>query len=411
MARLYVGGRLFDGEKVQDSHAVLEEGGRIKRVAPATEFKGFAGERVDTTGATLIPGMIDCHIHSLSGAEGNPGAVQDRMTAAQLTVRGMEFMQRTLEGGITAIRDCGGKDYIEFAIRDAMNAGRFLGPTMRCAGRMICMTGGHGNRTGRIADGVDEVVKAVREQVHAGSDLVKIMATGGVMTAGVNPEDAHYSAEEMKAGITEAHRFHKCCASHAQGALGILNAVRGGIDSIEHGIFMDEECCSEMKERGVWLVPTLAAVKNILKGYDDGDRSIPDYVIEKSRRVFDRHIAATKMYYKADGKIAMGTDAGTPHNRHGENARELEFMCDIGISTRDSLFFATASAADLMRLGDHGRIKEGNIADFVVCDGDALADIKRAARKENHRLVVKRGIVARDNRAAFAQSATRVAAE
>ena len=192
---------------------------------------------------------------------------------------------------------------------------------MRCAGRMICMTGGHGNRTGRIADGVDEVVKAVREQVHAGSDLVKIMATGGVMTPGVNPEDAHYSAEEMKAGITEAHRFHKCCASHAQGALGILNAVRGGIDSIEHGIFMTDECIQEMKERGVWLVPTLAAVKNILKGYDDGDRSIPDYVIEKARRVFDRHIASIKMYYKAGGKIAMGTDAGTPHNRHGENAK------------------------------------------------------------------------------------------
>ena len=193
-------------------------------------------------------------------------------------------------------------------------------------------------------------MKAVREQIHAGSDLIKIMATGGVMTPGVNPEDAHYSAEEMKAGISEAHRFHKCCASHAQGALGILNAVRGGIDSIEHGIFMTDECIKEMKERGVWLVPTLAAVKNILKGYDDGDRSIPDYVIEKARRVFDRHIASIKMYYKAGGRIAMGTDAGTPHNRHGENARELEFMCEIGISTRDSLFFSTASAADLMRL-------------------------------------------------------------
>ncbi len=411
MATLYVGGRLFDGEKVIDGQAVLEEGGKVKKIASAGEFAGFAGTKVDTTGGTLMPGIIDCHVHSLSGAEGNPGAIQDRMSAAQLTVRGMEFMRNTLEGGVTAVRDCGGKDYIEFAIRDAYNAGRFLGPTMRCAGRMICMTGGHGNRTGRIADGVDEVVKAVREQVHAASDLVKIMATGGVMTAGVNPEDAHYSPEEMKAGITEAHRFHKCCASHAQGALGILNAVRGGIDSIEHGIFMDEECCREMLDRGVWLVPTLAAVKNILAGYDGGDRSIPDYVIEKSRRVFDRHIAATQMYYKAGGKIAMGTDAGTPHNRHGENARELEFMCDIGISSRDSLFFATASAADLMRLGDQGRVKEGNSADFVVCDGDPLIDIKKAARKENHRMVVKRGQVAKDNRAAFVAPAQRVAAE
>src|SRR5215831_5922425 len=177
MATLYVGGRVFDGEKVQDGHAVLEEGGKVKRVAPAAEFAGFTGEKVDTTGGTLIPGIIDCHVHSLSGAEGNPGVAQDRLTPAQLTVRGMEFMRATLEGGVTAVRDC--------------------------AGRMICMTGGHGNRTGRIADGADEVVKAVREQIHAGSDLIKIMATGGVMTPGVNPEDAHYSAEEMKAGITE----------------------------------------------------------------------------------------------------------------------------------------------------------------------------------------------------------------
>jgi imidazolonepropionase-like amidohydrolase len=117
------------------------------------------------------------------------------------------------------------------------------------------------------------------------------------------------------------------------------------------------------------------------------------------------------MYYKAGGRIAMGTDAGTPHNRHGENARELEYMCDIGVSTRDSLFFATASAADLMRLSDQGRIKEGNSADLVLCDGDALGDIKRAARKENHRMVVKRGQVARDNRAAFAHQPARVAAE
>jgi imidazolonepropionase-like amidohydrolase len=117
------------------------------------------------------------------------------------------------------------------------------------------------------------------------------------------------------------------------------------------------------------------------------------------------------MYYKAGGRIAMGTDAGTPHNRHGENARELEYMCEIGISTRDSLFFSTASAADLMRLSDQGRIKEANSADFVLCDGDVLADIKQAARKENHRLVVKRGLVAKDNRAAFVRHATRVAAE
>jgi imidazolonepropionase-like amidohydrolase len=396
MATLYVGGRLFDGENEIEGHSLLEEKGRIRRIAPAGEFTGFSGERVSTTGATLLPGLIDCHVHSLSGAEGNPGAVQDRMTPAQIALRGLEFMQATLQGGITAVRDCGGKDYIEFAVRDACNAGRFSGPTMRCAGRMICMTGGHGNRTGRIADGVDEVVKAVREQIHAGSDLVKIMATGGVMTPGVNPEDAHYSPQEMAAGIHEAHRFHRTCASHAQGAEGILNAVRGGIDSIEHGIFMNEDCIAEMVSRGTWLVPTLAAVRNIIRGADElKDASIQPHVIEKSRRVFDFHINSVKAYYAAGGRIAMGTDAGTPFNKHGENAMELEYMADVGVTARDALFFSTASAADLMRLEDHGRLREGHVADLLLVAGNPLTDIRMAARRDNHMRVVKRGVTVR----------------
>jgi len=393
MTVLYAGGSLFDGEAQRDQLGLLEEKGRIKRIAPIGEFAGYAGERVDTSGATLLPGLIDCHVHSLSGAEGNPGLAQDRMTTAQIALRGLEFMQATLRGGTTAVRDCGGKDFIEFAVRDFCNSGRFQGPTMRCAGRMICMTGGHGNRTGRIADGKDEVIKAVREQIHAGSDLVKIMATGGVMTPGVNPEDAHYSAEEMAAGIHEAHRFHRHCASHAQGAEGILNAVRGGVDSIEHGIFMDEECLREMKERGTWLVPTLAAVRNILRGADElKDPSIPEHVIEKSRRVLTRHIDSVKMFYAAGGKIAMGTDAGTPFNKHGENAMELEFMCDVGVSPRDALFCSTASGADLMRLADHGRLREGHVADLLLVPGNPLRDIRMVSRRQNHLRVVKRGV-------------------
>ena len=400
MTTLLAGGLVFNGEKSLPQYGVLVDGGTIKRVAPLGEFAGYAGNRVDTSGATALPGLIDCHIHSLSGAEGNPGLVMDKMTPGDIVMRGLLHMQQTLAGGITAVRDCGGKDYLEFSIRDACNRGQQLGPTMRAAGRMICMTGGHGNRTGRIADGVDEVVKAVREQIHAGSDLVKIMATGGVMTPGVNPEDAHYSAEEMAAGIKEGHRFNRHCASHAQGSEGILNAVRGGIDSIEHGIFMTDECIAEMLKRGTWLVPTLAAVKNILRGHDSGEPGIPDYVIDKSRRVFERHLQSIKMYYKAGGKIAMGTDAGTPFNRHGENAMELEFMADIGMKAHDVLHAATASAADLMRMKDHGRLADGMMADILVVDGDPLADIKMAARKNHHRMVIKRGKLARDNRAA-----------
>lgn len=398
MTTLLTGARVFDGDTEKPEHGVLIEGGKIKRVAPVGEFAGYSGDRIDMPGCTVMPGLIDCHVHSLMGAEGNPGVVIERLLPGQIVMRGVEHMQNTLAGGITTVRDCGGKDYLEFSIRDAVNAGKLLAPTMVASGRMICMTGGHGNRYGRVADGVDDVVRAVREQVHAGSDLIKIMATGGVMTPGVNPEDAHYSAEEMAAGIKEGHRFHKHCASHAQGAEGILNAVRGGIDSIEHGIFMDEECIKEMLARGTWLVATLAAVKNILKGYDAGEPGIPDYVIEKSRRVYDRHRESFRAYYKAGGKLAMGTDAGTPFNRHGENAMELEYMVELGCSNRDALHSATGSAADLMRRPDLGRLAEGKMADVLVVEGNPLADIKIASRKENHRVVIKRGIVARDAR-------------
>lgn len=386
---LYAGGAIFleTGER-REGQGLLVEDDRIRRIAPLAEFEGYAGERVDTTGCTLLPGLIDCHVHLIYTGAADPQTTMDKMSAAQVAITALANAQTALRGGITAVRDCGGKDYIEFAARDACNAGRFLGPTIRAAGRMICMTGGHGNRIGRVADGVDEVVKAVREQVHAGSDLIKIMATGGVMTPGVNPQDAHYSAEEMAAGIGEGHRFHKPCASHAQGRDGILNAVRGGIDSIEHGIFMDERCVEEMLAHGTYLVPTLAALRNIL---GNRDRGIPAYVVEKSERVAEQHKRSIKMYYEAGGNIAMGTDAGTPFNLHGENALELAYMVDVGISPADSILIATRQAAALNRYEDRGRLAEGCFADLLLVEGDPLQDIAQVAGKANHRLVVKNG--------------------
>jgi imidazolonepropionase-like amidohydrolase len=369
-------------------HGVLIEGERISRVAPMDEFQGYSGRELSLDDATLLPGLIDCHVHLCFDAESNPGEVTERMHPGAIAVRALTNAQRSLFGGITAIRDCGGKDYLEFAARDACNRGTFQGPTIRASGRMICMTGGHGNRFGRIADGVDDVVKAVREQVHAGSDLVKIMATGGVMTRGVDPEDAHYSAEEMAAGIAEGHRFHKPCASHAQGTEGILNAVRGGIDSIEHGIFMSEKCVEEMLERGTYLVPTLAALKNILAA---GDQGIPDYVLEKAERVSETHQHSVKMFYAAGGRIAMGTDAGTPFNHHGDNAQELRYMVDMGITPMDAIRFSTANAADLMRLEKTGRVQAGAVADLLVVDGDPLENIDAVADSTHHRLIIKRG--------------------
>ncbi len=370
-------------------HGVLLEGERIARIAPISEFEGYQGEEIVLDGSTtLLPGLIDCHVHLCFDAEPDPGEITEKMRPGAVAVRALANAQRSLAGGITAIRDCGGKDYLEFAARDACNRGQFQGPTIRASGRMICMTGGHGNRFGRVADGIEDVVKAVREQVHAGSDLVKIMATGGVMTPGVDPEDAHYSAEEMAAGIAEGHRFHKPCASHAQGTEGILNAVRGGIDSIEHGTFLSERCIEEMLERRTYLVPTLAALKNILAA---GDQGIPEYVIEKATRVSESHQRSIKMFYQAGGRIAMGTDAGTPFNHHGENAQELRYMVEVGISPMDAIIFSTANAADLMRLEKTGRIQEGAAADLLVVEGNPLEDIDAVADNARHRLIIQRG--------------------
>jgi len=389
MKTLFAGGRVFDGRNPPvEGRAVLVSDGRIEAFAPEGDFDGFDGRRVDCRGATLMPGLIDCHVHLTMGGEADPVAAQEKLAPGAIVLKALERAQATLKGGVTAVRDCGGRDYLEFAVRDAIAAGIFPGPTIRAAGRMICMTGGHGNRIARVADGVDDVVRAVREQIHAGSDLIKIMATGGVMTPGVNPEDAHYTADEMAAGIGEGHRFHRKCASHAQGAEGILNAVLGGVDSIEHGIFMDERCLAEMIARGTFLVPTLAAVRNIIAHADAG---VPAFMVEKCRRVSARHIESVRRFHEAGGRIAMGTDAGTPFNRHGANAAELAYMVEAGIPPLDALKAATSEAADLAGLDGAGRIAEGADADLLLVAGDPVTDIARAADPANHRAVLKGG--------------------
>lgn len=386
---LYVGGLVFDGTgRMHDGVGVLVEAGRIKSVEPAGSFDGFAGTRIDTSGGTLMPGLIDCHVHLLYGAEPDPASAMEKKRPGEMTVRGYEFARRTLAGGITGVRDCGGRDYHEFAIRDACNAGRLPGPSVSAAGQMICMTGGHGSRLGRVADGEQEVIKAVREQIHAGCDFIKIMATGGVMTPGVRPEDAHYTEGELRAGIHEGKRFNKRSASHAQGTQGVLNATRAGITSIEHGFYLDETCIREMREAGTFLVATLAALENILANAATG---IPDYIVDKASEAAQSHRASVRAFYDAGGKLAMGTDAGTPFNRHGENAQELRHLVSVGVTPLDALVAGTSRAAELIGWEDRGAIVEGHQADLLIVNGDPVADISAASEPANHRLVVKGG--------------------
>jgi imidazolonepropionase-like amidohydrolase len=343
----------------------------------------------------VLPGLIDCHVHLCYGAEGNPAAAAAGLSDSRMALKALDNARITLEGGITAVRDCGGVNYVELSVRDAVAQRRFVGPTIRAAGRMICMTGGHGNKFGRVADGPDEVIKAVREQVHAGADLIKLMATGGVMTPGVDPEDAHYTEDELRAGVSEAKRFRRRAASHAQGTAGILNATRAGVDSIEHGIFLTDASAEEMRQRGTFLVPTLSAVMNILAHADKG---IPAWAVEKSQRVAERHRESIRLFHRIGGRIAMGTDAGTPFNHHGGNARELAYMVDVGMSPTDALVAATANAADLMGLDDHGRLVDGSIADLLVVSGDPTQDIEVVADPARHRRVVKNGAIVYERR-------------
>lgn len=386
-------GKIFNGQKMLDGiHSVLIENGRISQIGNDDMFAGFSGQSCDVSGQTIMPGLVDCHVHLCYTASGDPRADGEKMGASEFTLTALKNAQATLRGGVTAVRDCGGRDYMEFGVRDAINRGEFDGPTIYASGKIICMTGGHGHIHGRVADGVDEVRKAVREQILAGSDLIKIMATGGVMTPGVNPEDAHYNAEEMASGVHEAHRFHKRTASHAQGTEGILNAVNAGIDSIEHGIFLTQECIDKMLAAGTYVVPTFAALYNILDNAENMDGpKIPDFIIEKCQRVAEAHKVSMKLFYEAGGKIAMGTDAGTPHNIHGKNADELRLMCANGMSQVDVLRISTFNGADLMGLKNHGLIAADCAADILVVKGDPSLDIEMVANTQNHKMVIKAG--------------------
>jgi len=384
-------GHIFDGSPtLLPAHAVLVEDGRVRSLDRSAAFEGWAGDTIDLPGTTLLPGLIDCHVHLTYRAEPNLATTLFVMSPEAIALRTLESARETLLGGVTAVRDCGGKDFIEFAVRDACNTGRFLGPWIQVAGQFICMSGGHGWQVARIADGVEEVRKAVREQLAKGADLVKLMATGGVMTAGADPRAAHYTLEELTAGVGEATRRGKRSASHAMGGEGILNAVRAGITSIEHGIFMDDECVRAMIERKTYLVPTIATMLHVVQ---NAERGIPAFAVEKARMVLEAQRTTFRTYCEAGGLVAMGTDAGTPYTAHGDNCVELRYMVEFGLSRLQSLIAATRNGADLMGLPDRGRIEPGCVADFLAVCGNPLADIDAVADRSRHHAVIKAGSI------------------
>jgi imidazolonepropionase-like amidohydrolase len=285
---------------------------------------------------------------------------------------------------------------IDLGLKRAIRSGLIPGPRMLVSGQLICMTGGHGWQLGREANGPDEVRRAAREQIKAGVDIVKLMATGGVLTPGVEPGSEQFTEEELRAGVEEAHKAGKKTAAHAMGTKGIMNALRAGIDSIEHGVYLDEETVTLMKKRGVALIPTISALYHIeTKGLAAG---IPAFAVEKTLRVKPFHLESIRMARAAGVKVAAGTDASTPFNHHGANLGEIKLLVEYGgFSAAEAIDAGTRVSAQVLGLDvELGTIVEGKIADLVAVRGNPLEDIGLLADRESVCLVMQGGRIVKN---------------
>jgi len=305
--------------------------------------------------------------------------------------------QRNLAAGITTVRDLGGWSELEFDVRRAIQRGEFAGPRMCLAGRFISITeAGADYYVGmyRVADGVDEVRKAVREQVKHGADLIKMGVTGAVLVESGVPGTTHFNADEVQALVEEAKKFGKRVAMHAHGIDGIRKAVYAGVNTLEHGtyLFQDPDVIRYMAEHGIFLVPTLKVGWDILLAKDS---NIPDWIMEKNKASQGEAALSLKMAYEAGVPIAMGSDVGTPLNYHGENALEVYWMQQAGMNAMDALVSATGNAARALGWEDKiGTLEEGKIADLIVHNKNPLEDLRTLADKTSLQFVMKDGLIA-----------------
>jgi len=355
--------------------AVAVEGDRIAWVGPSAQAPTFEPSAViDARGRSLLPGLINCHVHLCNDGSADlfGQVLNDSVPIA--TIRSVLNARLTLLAGITTVRDCGAANQIAIEIGKAVDRGLIEGPRVRAAGRVVTMTGGHGHFIGREADGPDEVRKAVRAEIKGGANFIKLMATGGVLTPGVDPTQTAFSLEEMAAGVEEAHKAGRPAASHAIGNGGIKNALKAGIDSVEHGFYLDDEAINLALKNQAFIVPTLIAVDQIVNNGAGG--GIPDWVVRKAESESGHHRESFVMAVKSGVRIAAGTDAGTPFNPHGDLALELAKMVEFGLPPMLALVAATSNAARLLRMDDQiGSIEKGKVADLILVPGDPLKDI------------------------------------
>jgi imidazolonepropionase-like amidohydrolase len=385
-----IGGKLIDGTEgapIEDVVVVIE-GDRISIVGKADATTVPTGaEVIDVTGKTVIPGLINCHTHLCLDGSPDPLTALMQRSFTENVLIAAKHAEAALRAGVTTVRDLGGWEGVDLGLKKAINDGVILGPRMLVSGKLLCMTGGHGYFMGCEVDGPDDSRKGAREQLKAGVDIIKVMATGGVMTAGVDPGSVQLTFEELRAAIEEAEKAGKLTAAHAQGNAGIKNSILAGIDSIEHGFFLDAEAIDMMLEQGTFFVPTLAAMYEVIeRGPEFG---IPAFMIEKAQRASDAHLDSFRRARAAGVCIAAGNDGGTPFNLADNLASELERMVAAGMSCVEALVTAHSTASELLRMTEQiGTVEPGKLADLVVLDADPHADI--SAVRQVH-MVIKAG--------------------
>ncbi|HVA30102.1 MAG TPA: amidohydrolase family protein [Gaiellaceae bacterium] len=400
MRTVFTGGRIFDGTGAPVAEAdVAVEDGLIAEVGVGLD----GDEQVDVSGSTLLPGLFDTHVHLMFGHLDMWRHLQTPFS--YMFYDAIKNLDATIRVGITTVRDAGGAD---LGVKRAVEEGIVRGPRLQISLTMLSQTGGHGDgwmpsggtadlfpvypgMPSQIVDGVEEARRKVRELVRNGADVIKIATSGGVLSPTDSPDQRGFAFDEIQTMCEEARAAGLFVMSHAQAAIGIKNAVRAGVRSIEHGIYIDDEALALMLEHGTYLVPTLVAPLGVLRAADAGV-PIPEHVLVKATDVVETHRDSIRRAAAAGVKIAMGTDAGVVP--HGTNLEELQLMQDIGMSPTDVLVATAKTAAELMGLDrELGTIEPGKRADLVVVAGDALDFSDLSGRIErvyqDGRLVVK----------------------
>lgn len=402
-----VGARLIDGtgsDPVEDG-TLLIEGERITALGRRSEVAVPRDAIViDAEGASVLPGLIDCHVHLGHEWGSYTNLLRRLATPPSLSLLySVPNCRVTLEGGVTTVRDAGGTPA---GVKMAVDQGLFMGPRMLVAVTILSQTGGHADGLmpccvdldaptlpdvpHSVVDGEDHMRRKVREILRAGADWVKLCTSGGVISAADSPRSPQFTVEEIAVAVYEAAAQGKRCMAHAQSTEGIKNALRAGIASIEHGIWLDDEAIQMMLDRGVYLVPTLVAPEDVIRLAELKPDLMPPYAIEKARMVIEDHRASFRRAVEAGVKVAMGTDSGV--GPHGENARELVLMAEHGMTPMQSIVASTRSAAELLHLADRvGTLAPGKLADVLVVDGNPLQDIGVVADAAQRALVLKGG--------------------